>query len=230
MPESGRERKELLATLFGDRVAFACGDPTEPQSPALPEEEALLAGAAEHRCREFRSGRAAAHEALTALGVSRAPLLKGPRGEPRWPAGFVGSISHGETLSAAVVARSSDYAGLGLDVETDAPVSQAFARRVCSQRELQRCADLGEPETLARVVFSAKESVYKLQYPLTQTVVYWSALEILLNSGNFSARFLNACPPFRMEQVLHGSWVRGQGVILTGLALATSPGDSNHGE
>ena len=225
MSELGRERKELLARLFSDRVALASGDPSQPQSLALPEEEALLAGAAERRQREFRSGRAAAHEALGALGAASAPLLSGPRGEPSWPAGFVGSITHGETFSAAAVARRSDYAGLGLDVETDLPVSEAFARRVCTARELARCAELGEPRTLARVVFSAKESVYKLQYPISGTVLYWSDLEILLNSGNFSARFLIACPPFRMEQLLLGSWVRGQGVILTGLALATSSSD-----
>ena len=182
-------------------------------------------GAAERRRLEFRSGRAAAREALGALGVIASPILTGARGEPRWPAGIVGSISHAETCSAAVVARAGDYIGLGVDVETDLPVGEAFARRVCSARELARCAELGEPETLARVVFSAKESVYKLQYPLTQTVLYWSDLEILLNNGNFSARFLNACPPFRMEQVLHGSWIRGQGVILSGIALAAAPGN-----
>ncbi len=80
-------------------------------------------------------------------------------------------------------------------------------------------------ERLARVVFSAKESVYKLQHPLSGIVLYWRDLEVLLGDGHFNVRFLTACPPFQIGQELIGRWCRSRGraqppgLIFTGLEL-----------
>jgi 4'-phosphopantetheinyl transferase EntD len=219
------EHEALIASLFRDSVSIACGDPTRAQHASFPEEEALVGDASPSRRLEILEGRACARAALRKLGYDEAPILRGKDRQPRWPNGFVGSISHTETFCAAAVARESDWAGLGLDVETDLPVSEDFARRVCSNRELVRCAEHGPPDELARVIFSAKESVYKLQHPLSGIVLYWRDLEVLLGDGHFNARFLTACPPFHIGQELIGRWCRSRGrgratgLIFTGLEL-----------
>jgi 4'-phosphopantetheinyl transferase EntD len=206
-------------------VSTACGDPTQAQSAPFPEEEALVGDASPSRRLEFLQGRACARAALRKFGRPEVAILRGKDRQPRWPNGVVGSISHTESLCAAAVALEADHAGLGLDVETDLPVSEAFARRVCSTRELLRCAEHGSAERFARVVFSAKESVYKLQHPLSGIVLYWRDLEVLLDDGHFNVRFLTACPPFQIGQELIGRWCRSRGraqppgLIFTGLEL-----------
>jgi 4'-phosphopantetheinyl transferase EntD len=214
-----RARRALLASLFGARVATAGADPRAEVSSPFPEEEALVATASPERRLEFLNGRACAHQALRELGAPDVPVLRGRDREPRWPAHVVGSISHGDDFCGAVAALRDDHAGVGVDVEADQALSADFARRVCSPGELARCAQLGPEEVLARVIFSAKESVYKLQYPLSGVVLYWSDLEILLEDTRFSARFLRPCPPFHEGQRLLGRWLRGSGLIFTGATL-----------
>ncbi len=198
------------------------------QSALFPEEEALVSDASPSRRLEFLAGRVCARATLRRLGYDEAPILRGKARLPRRPSGFVGSISHTAGFCAAAVAREADCASLGLDVETDLPVSEDFARRVCSERELVRCAEHGSSERLARVVFSAKESVYKLQHSLGGIVLYWRDLEVLLNDGHLNARFLTACPPFQMGQELASRWCRSRGsressappgLIFSGLEL-----------
>src|SRR5450631_452976 len=88
------EHESLLASLFKDSVSTACGDPTRAQSALFPEEEALVSDASPSRRLEFLEGRACAHAALRRLGYDEAPILRGKARQPRWPSGFVGSISH----------------------------------------------------------------------------------------------------------------------------------------
>ncbi|MEO8904980.1 MAG: 4'-phosphopantetheinyl transferase superfamily protein [Polyangiaceae bacterium] len=185
----------------------------------------MIADAAEARRVEFRTGRGCAHAALEALGVPVVPVLRGARREPLWPVGIVGSITHTTGLCAAAVAHTQDYRALGLDAELDQRVTAAFVRRVCSESEIARCSELGPIEHLANVVFSAKETVHKLQYPLTGQVLYWRDLEVELDpprtsTGAFRARFLNPSGRFLPGALIEGRWIREAGVILTGSALA----------
>ena len=223
------ERRTLLAALFdaaGGRVATVASDFSAAAPPVFPEEEALIAEAAEARRVEFRIGRGCAHAALGALGVPALPVLRGTRREPLWPVGIVGSITHTTGFCAAAVAHTQDYRALGLDAELDQRVADDFVRRVCSPSEIARCAELGPIEHLANVVFSAKEAVHKLQYPLSGQVLYWRDLEVLLDPphaspGTFRTRFLNPSGPFRAGALLEGRWLREAGLILTGSTLAT---------
>ncbi len=218
-------RRTLLATLFDSAVVTVASDLADDTLRAFPEEEALIVDAAEARRLEFRTGRACAHAALEGLGVKAVPVLRGARREPLWPVGIVGSITHTTGFCAAAVAQTQDYRALGLDAELDARAADDFVRRVCSANEIARCAELGPVEHLANVVFSAKEAVHKLQYPLSGQVLYWRDLEVLLDpphigAGTFRARFLGPCPPFEQGALLEGRWLREAGLILTGSALA----------
>ena len=133
----------------------------------FPEEEAALSPRAVERRREqFRVGRAAAHEALRALGVEPVPILRGEKGEPVWPAGVVGSITHTEGIAIAVVGRDAHYAGIGVDLEALDPGLRArTARFVCTEEEIEWAA--GDTVRLT-MLFSAKEAIFKAVYPLTR--------------------------------------------------------------
>lgn len=77
----------------------------------LPSEEALVARAVDKRRREFATGRDCARRALSQLGWDEVPILAGPKREPLWPAGIVGSITHCPGYCAAIVARSTSLLG-----------------------------------------------------------------------------------------------------------------------
>lgn len=202
-PSSGLE-PELLRALALSAIDVRCAvgvavDIAQPSSRAARRRSATLAALAE-------LGVDAAVEPATATS-----------GEPLWPDGLVGSLSHSDDCSLAVVAESSTTGGLGIDLERDVRVSHAFARRVCSDAEfalIRRWA--ADPEGWALVVFSAKEAVYKLQFPYSRQVVGLRRVEIELQEDErFVATFREALPPFERGFALEGSWRRQHGMILT---------------
>src|SRR6267143_829697 len=103
---------------------------TTPALHAL-EEQSLGPRAVERRRVYFSMGRAAAREALAELGIYGIAIERGPSGEPLWPDGIVGAISHAGDVAIAIVGRQNDYAGLGIDAElTWHPERCAFDARL----------------------------------------------------------------------------------------------------
>jgi 4'-phosphopantetheinyl transferase EntD len=147
-------------------TAEALGD--SANAVLLPEEEPLVAEAVEKRRREFAATRACARQALAALGLPPQPLLSGPRREPLWPDGIVGSLTHCSGYRAAAVARRSDFASLGIDAEPDEVLAVDVAAQVALPVERDALRRLPDDVCWARVVFSAKESIYKAWYPLAR--------------------------------------------------------------
>jgi 4'-phosphopantetheinyl transferase EntD len=99
----------------GARWAEPFSDRLDEES--FPEEEAAIARAVGKRRREFVTTRACARDALAQLGVAPVAIPVDERGEPRWPRGVVGSMTHCEGLRAAVVVRESDVTAIGIDAE-----------------------------------------------------------------------------------------------------------------
>ena len=101
----------MIADILPPAVATAESAGPEPErepGPRLfPAEEAVVRTAGPRRRAEFTAGRACARAALAALGLPAAPVLAGRAGEPRWPAGVTGSITHCAGVSAPVPWRGS---------------------------------------------------------------------------------------------------------------------------
>jgi enterobactin synthetase component D len=138
------------------------------QPPALyPEEEICLGpNAAQRRRFFFGLGRAAARDALAEIGVASIAIGRGPAGEPVWPDGVVGAISHTGDLAVAIVGWLSDYAGLGIDLEQLSPgLSARAARLVCTPAEMAWVGDAGG-SSRGTMLFSAKEAVFKALFPI----------------------------------------------------------------
>jgi 4'-phosphopantetheinyl transferase EntD len=184
------------------------------------DDDAALDFALRRKLRRSRATRAALDQLDASLDV---PSVGGS-GEPMWAGDVVGSISHSEACTVAVVARAAGWAGLGVDIELDVPVTSVFARRVCSERELKSLLEQGKnPEHWALVVLSAKEAVYKLQFPYSKEVVGLRRVEIELRPDqSFVATFREELAPFQRGFQLLGRFRRQHGIILTSASLTRS--------
>lgn len=207
--------EEALAALLPPGIASAVRDPREPIE-LHPEEAPFVARAVEKRQREFASGRACARRAMAKLGLSPRAIPTGPGREPLWPDGVVGSVTHTTGFCAAAVTSRNAYEGIGIDAELDGPLSEAVAARVCVPEELRAAAALGlDPATLAHVVFSVKEAVYKCQFPASGAYLGFHDVRVELDGESLQAILDVAAGPYPRAHVFRGSWRRVAGLILT---------------
>lgn len=190
-----------MKRLFPGGVCVATG-PTDPDEPLHPAEAELARALGPARQREFAAGRACARRAMRELGAPDGPVLRGLRRAPQFPDGVVGSITHTRGFCAAAVARSAEFAGVGLDAERDAALSARAAARICSPAELAALGALPgrSPERWAAVVFSAKETLYKAYFPLTGFFIGFRDATIALfpetdDEGRFEAHLVRRDAP-----------------------------------
>ncbi|MDQ1049971.1 4'-phosphopantetheinyl transferase [Streptomyces sp. V4I2] len=196
-----------------------------------PEEEAVLTQAVPKRRREFTAVRGCARRAMEKLGVPPQPVLPGERGAPRWPAGLTGSMTHCDGYCAAALVRATDLASLGIDAEPDGPLPDGVLSSVSLPAERDRLLRLARdhPGThWDRLLFSAKESVYKAWFPLTGQWLDFSEadIEILVApgarlGGTFRAELLVPGPWVGGRRLGHfdGRWTAGRGLVATAVAV-----------
>jgi 4'-phosphopantetheinyl transferase EntD len=192
----------------------------DPSPAPLPEEMALLDGAAEVRLAEFATSRNCARTALRQLGEPGGPILRGPKREPLWPDGIVGSITHCAGYRAAAVARASDVVTVGIDAEPHAAMPDRVVERVlsCEERAWLDRAPAGIH--WARVIFSAKESVYKAWFPLARRWLGFDDAVVTIDpeAGSFRARLLVETPA-GMPGELTGRYMIEDGLVVTAIAM-----------
>ena len=140
-------------------------DDADPVS-MFPAEAAVVAGAVEKRRTEFATVRLCAREALARLGIAATPLVPGERGAPGWPPGVVGSMTHCDGYRAAAVAPSALIAAVGIDAEPDLSLPDGVLDLVASPAEVTALPPAAGPRW-DRLLFCAKEALYKAWFPLT---------------------------------------------------------------
>jgi 4'-phosphopantetheinyl transferase EntD len=186
-----------------------------PESTMFSDEAAAVAGAGAERRREFGTVRWCARKALRQLGVPAVPILPNEDRAPRWPVGVVGSMTHCAGYRAAVVARSDALFGVGIDAEPHAALPPAvldFVLRDEERARLPALADAGAALHWDRIVFCAKESVYKAWFPLTGRWLDFEDVSIAVHlDGTFEARLRGAD--------LHGCWKVDRGLILAATSV-----------
>jgi 4'-phosphopantetheinyl transferase EntD len=156
-------RDPWIGDLFAPGVRTASAAPVACEDALLPAEQALVARAVAARRREFATARACARRLLAELGIEGFALLRGADRAPLWPSGIAGSISHCHDLCVVAVAPREAARSLGVDVEPDEPLERELWPRLLTGRELAGL-ERSEPASrgrLVRLLFSAKESVYK---------------------------------------------------------------------
>ncbi|MFJ8147926.1 4'-phosphopantetheinyl transferase [Streptomyces sp. NPDC096048] len=223
----------MIEELLPDTVVAveAHGQDDVGHHPLYPEEEALVARAVAKRRREFTLVRSCARRAMEKLGVPAQPVLSGERGAPRWPAGLVGSMTHCDGYCAAALVRATDLASLGIDAEPDGPLPDGVLPTVSLPVEAERLRRLAEERPGVhwdRLLFSAKESVYKAWFPLTgQWLDFMEAdIEISVSPGDprrgtLRAALLVPGPTVGGRRLTHfdGRWTAGHGLVATAVTV-----------
>jgi 4'-phosphopantetheinyl transferase EntD len=196
----------------------------------FPEEEDVIARAVAKRRSEFATARACAREALARLGFPPSPIPRGPGGAPRWPPGAVGSITHCAGYRACAAALARDMASVGIDAEPDGPLPEGVLGAVTDHAERSHVTALlaERPGTRwDRLLFSAKESVYKTWFPLTGRWLGFGQAAITIDpeAGTFTAVLRVPGPVVSGHPVtcLPGRWQVRDGIIVTAIALSARP-------
>jgi enterobactin synthetase component D len=132
---------------------------------------------------QYAAGRYCASRAIEALDPPSAAGIvgRGVAGEPIWPAGIVGSITHSGAFVSAAAAYGSDAAGVGIDTQ-ELLTSERMVHvmpTILSASEVQRATEsaLG-PSLWTTVAFCAKEALFKCLYPAVGMRFYYAAAEV----------------------------------------------------
>src|SRR5262249_30820804 len=144
-----------------------------------------LGSAVEARRHEFALGRTCARAALADLGLPDAAIPVGERRAPVWPAAVGGSVVHSPRLCPAPAGHAPRSSGVCVRVERLQPLPASVADLVVTDHErgvLQAGDEI--------VVFSAKETVFKVWWPLMRTWLGFEDVAVLLDhrAGAFTAQ------------------------------------------
>ncbi|MEM7707380.1 MAG: 4'-phosphopantetheinyl transferase superfamily protein [Pseudomonadota bacterium] len=167
----------LEASAPGSKAAW-CQFSDHHWSDLTGEERQPLSRAVDKRRREFAAGRVAAKAGAAALGIELSSLPVGSQREPCWPGGLVGTITHDNVSALAWLAPQAQWLGLGLDVECSTRLKPNTWRLLFNDDELGVLNASDDP-TLAVLMFSAKESIYKCLFPLVKRFVGYKEVSVL---------------------------------------------------
>jgi 4'-phosphopantetheinyl transferase EntD len=217
----------LLATMVPEtvRAAEVFADP--PDLRPLPEEEPLVAKSVAKRRNEFVTVRYCARLALADLGVPAVPILKGDKGEPCWPDGVVGSLTHCTGYRGAAVARREQVRSVGIDAEPHDVLPDGVLGAVSLPKERAEISMLPNGLHWDRILFCAKEATYKAWFPLTHRWLGFEDAHITFGvdgsgtRGTFVSRILidpaaESGPPLTR---FSGRWSVADGLALTAIVL-----------
>jgi 4'-phosphopantetheinyl transferase EntD len=163
---------DLAATgiIVGNRL-ITDGD----ECALLPEEADGLAGSVVKRRRASGAARIVARELLAQLGCAYSTALpKSISGAPIWPQGIVGSLAHDSRFAIAAVGRRHDVAALGIDIEPAESLPFELDLIATPRERL----NISSYRHIGRLLFSAKEAVYKAVHPLDNVFLEHHDVEI----------------------------------------------------
>jgi 4'-phosphopantetheinyl transferase EntD len=211
----------------GGKLACAELYSDPPGLTPMAEEEPLIARSVAKRRNEFITVRYCARIALGELGFPPVPILKGDKGEPCWPDGVVGSLTHCAGYRGAVVGRAGVVRSVGVDAEPHDVLPHGVLDAISLPAERAEIAALPAGVHWDRILFCAKEATYKAWFPLTKRWLGFEDAHITFDvdgsgsAGSFESTILVdgaalSGPPLSS---LAGRWSVGQDLVLTAITL-----------
>ncbi|MEV1025790.1 4'-phosphopantetheinyl transferase superfamily protein [Streptomyces sp. NPDC050264] len=212
-------RRPLIEELLPPGAAGAETRADAPDEVLRPEERAFVTGVSEGRRREFTTVRYCARRALGALGHAAVPLVPDGRGVSGWPDGVVGSMTHCRGYRAAVVAWRRDVGALGVDAEPRRPLRAGVLSTVSLPEERERLASLPTshpgPDCWDRLLFSAKEAVFKAWFPATRTELTFQDVRVAFDAADRTFRATVLLPGAAGGRDFRGRWLARDGLLVT---------------
>ena len=220
----------VLPITVSEHLAYSELYSDPPGLAPLPEEEPLIAKSVAKRRNEFITVRYCARIALAELGVPPAPILKGDKGEPCWPDGVVGSLTHCTGYRGAVVGRSASVRSVGIDAEPHDVLPRGVLDSISLPEERSEMQKLPQPSGglhWDRILFCAKEATYKAWFPLTKRWLGFEDAHITFDvdgpgsAGRFVSRILidGSALSGPSLTALAGRWSVDRGLVLTAIVL-----------
>ena len=217
----------LLSRVLPETVSAAELYTDPPDLAPLPEEEPLIAKSVAKRRNEFITVRYCARLALEGIGVPPVPILKGDKGEPCWPDGVVGSLTHTEGFRGAAVGRQGAVRSVGIDAEPHGVLPDGVLDAISLPDERVEIGALPAGLHWDRILFCAKEATYKAWYPVTKRWLGFEDAHIVFSvddsgtAGGFESRILIdpaalSGPPLTS---VRGRWSVRDGLALTAIVL-----------
>lgn len=170
MEQASTSTTDVIAAIRGvvpAGIALAGGPIGTATSSPFPEETVAIQRSVEKRRREFVAGRQYARSAMSQIGIGPLPLAVLPTRAPDWPNGVTGSISHAGDACVAIVAATSDFISIGIDIELSTPLSVELHATVCQPDELAAVEQAAGGVDHAKMLFVVKEAFFKFYHPLT---------------------------------------------------------------
>ncbi|PZF99178.1 4'-phosphopantetheinyl transferase family protein [Micromonospora deserti] len=217
-----------MRDLLPPAVAVAVAEPADWAGELLAAELACLGErAVESRRRDFTAGRVCARRAMGALGMPPVAVPAAADRSPVWPAGLVGTITHTRGYCAAAAARAAEFRSVGMDAERHKELNPGVRRLVCLPEEEDRCARLPAGISWPAVLFSAKETVYKVWHPVVGTWLDFhdALVELDPDAGTFTARIararLDAAPVADPPPLVTGRFTVDADLVRTAAVLTS---------
>jgi 4'-phosphopantetheinyl transferase EntD len=106
----------------------------------------------------------------------------------------VGTITHTRGYCAAAVARADEVRSVGMDAALHRELNAGVRRRIGLPEEWDDCARLPGGVSWSPVLFSVKETIYKVWHPVVGTWLDFHDARVTLDpeSGLFTARIAPA--------------------------------------
>lgn len=234
---------------LGEEGTLFAGEPA-----LLPPESAQIGRAAQRRIAEYTTVRVLGRRALQSLGMPPSPILHGEKRAPLWPRGIVGAITHCDSFRATAVAKRQFVRSLGIDAEPQTRLSEGVLHSISLPSEREWISAVSEDPSIRelafdKLLFCAKESVYKTWFPLTHQWLGFEDAHLSFNverltsqsgisatdegsqvdasyaSGTFEAHILIDSHPIDEGaplRTLSGRWSIRNGLIVTGIVLPHS--------
>jgi 4'-phosphopantetheinyl transferase EntD len=145
-------------------------------------------------------------------------------------------MTHCDGYRAAAVAREREVRTLGLDAEPNEPLPDGVLTMVATPAEIAwlDTAPSAPGVRWDRLLFSAKESIYKAWYPLMRR---WLDFEEAVvtpdpDAGTFDARLCVPGPVVDGRRLtgFTGRWIVRRGLVLTAVAVPAPPGAEGCGD
>jgi 4'-phosphopantetheinyl transferase EntD len=163
---------------------------------------------------QYIAARMALKDALQQAGAGNELerwMLESP---PCWPQNLMGSLTHTDTLAAAVVRRaSSPQTACGIDLENILPYERAkrIAKRVLTPHER---TNFGDSTAIITLIFSIKESCYKATHPLWPVSMGFQDCTVTsMDAHHWKATLHNRHLPWVLNW--QGVWAQSATMILT---------------
>jgi 4'-phosphopantetheinyl transferase EntD len=172
--QSALDTLAVPGVMIGHRLISA-GD----EDALLPLEAPAFAASVVQVRRASGAARIVARQLLGRLGRTECAIPRGPSGAPVWPPGVIGSLAHDARVAVAAIGMRHEVGAIGIDIEPAEALPPELLDIVATPRERSRIDD--DPYR-GRLLFVAKEAVYKAVYPLDQTFLEHHDVEIDLTA------------------------------------------------